>query len=81
MRRRVAITGAGVVCSAGNSADQVWAALREGRSAIGTLDQEWAREGKCHVAAAARGVSQIARPSAYRIAWFGLTGHWAEPRA
>jgi len=54
LRRRVAVTGAGVVCAAGTTADQAWAALREGRSAIATLNEPWAAEGKCHVAAAAR---------------------------
>ncbi len=54
MKRRVAVTGAGVVCAAGLTALETWAALREGRSAIGTLDQPWAREGKYHVAAVAR---------------------------
>ena len=53
MRRRVAVTGVGVVCGAGANATQTWEALRTGRSAIAELQQEWAREGKCRVAAAA----------------------------
>lgn len=54
MKRRVAVTGAGVVCAAGLTAEQTWAALRAGHSAIGTLDEVWAREGKYHAAAVAR---------------------------
>lgn len=54
MKRRVAVTGAGVVCAAGSTADETWASLRAGLSAIAPLTQDWAREGKCHVAAAAR---------------------------
>ena len=53
MRRRVAVTGAGVICAAGTTVQQTWDALREGRSAIATLSEPWAAEGKCHVAAAA----------------------------
>ena len=55
MKRRVVVTGAGVICAAGTTAEETWGALRAGRPAIGELDAEWAREGKCHVAAAARG--------------------------
>jgi nodulation protein E len=54
LKRRVVVTGAGVVCAAGCTADETWAALRAGRSAIAPLTEDWAREGKCHVAAAAR---------------------------
>jgi nodulation protein E len=54
LKRRVAVTGAGVVCAAGLTAEQTWAALRAGHSAIGTLDEVWAREGKYHAAAVAR---------------------------
>ncbi|MGO9241367.1 MAG: beta-ketoacyl-[acyl-carrier-protein] synthase family protein [Bryobacteraceae bacterium] len=54
MKRRVAVTGAGVVCAAGSTADETWASLRAGRSAIGRLEHDWARECKYHVAAVAR---------------------------
>ena len=60
MKRRVAVTGAGVVCAAGLTAEQTWAALREGHSAIGTLDEDWAREGKYHAAAVARAFNPAA---------------------
>ena len=54
MKRRVAVTGAGVVCAAGSTAEETWATLRSGQSAIRALDEAWAREGKYHVAAVAR---------------------------
>jgi nodulation protein E len=54
LRRRVAVTGAGVVCAAGLTALETWAALRAGRSAIGLLDADWARECKYHAAAVVR---------------------------
>ncbi len=38
-RRRVAITGLGVVCPLGNSADALWEALLEGRSGVARLEQ------------------------------------------
>jgi nodulation protein E len=60
LKRRVAVTGAGVVCAAGLTAEQTWAALREGHSAIGTLDEDWAREGKYHAAAVARAFNPAA---------------------
>ncbi len=54
MKRRVVVTGAGVICAAGSTAEETWDAMRAGRTAIRELDAEWAREGKCHVAAAVR---------------------------
>ena len=60
MKRRVAVTGVGVVCAAGSTADETWAALREGRGAIGPLDEDWARAGRYHVAAAARAFNPAA---------------------
>jgi nodulation protein E len=59
LNRRVAVTGAGVICGAGSTAEETWSALRAGRTAIRELDEAWAREGKCHVAAAARGFDPL----------------------
>ena len=50
----------GVVCAAGLTALETWAALREGRSAIGLLDADWARECKYHAAAVVRGFDPAA---------------------
>ena len=36
-RRRVAVTGVGVVCPTGNTAGAAWAAVRDGRSGIGPI--------------------------------------------
>jgi len=59
LKRRVAVTGAGVICAAGSTAEETWTALRDGRTAIRELDEAWAREGKYHVAAAARGFDPL----------------------
>jgi 3-oxoacyl-[acyl-carrier-protein] synthase II len=37
-RRRVAVTGAGIICALGRNQDQFWAAAMEGRCGIGKLD-------------------------------------------
>ena len=37
--RRVAITGLGVICPLGNSADALWDALSAGHSGVATLSQ------------------------------------------
>src|SRR5690348_14875409 len=37
MNRRVVITGMGAICALGNNAREVWAGMREGRSAIAPL--------------------------------------------
>jgi nodulation protein E len=68
LKRRVAVTGAGVVCSAGSTAEETWAALRAGRTAIRELDQPWAREGKYHVAAAARSFDPLQHFEAKEVA-------------
>ncbi len=39
-RQRIAITGCGAVCGAGLTVDEIWAALREGRSAVRPI-QKW----------------------------------------
>jgi nodulation protein E len=54
LKRRVVITGAGVVCAAGNTAAQTWSALRDGRSAIGPIEADWVRECRYQSAAVAR---------------------------
>lgn len=59
MKRRVVITGAGVICAAGSTAAETWDALRAGRTAIRELGAEWARDGKYHVAADARGFDPL----------------------
>jgi nodulation protein E len=59
LKRRVVVTGAGVICAAGSTAEETWDAMRAGRTAIRELDAEWAREGKCHVAAAARNFNPL----------------------
>ncbi|HMN96208.1 MAG TPA: beta-ketoacyl-ACP synthase II [Phycisphaerales bacterium] len=45
-RRRVVVTGLGVICPAGNDVASTWSALREGRSGIGRItafeqNEEW----------------------------------------
>ena len=39
MKRRVAVTGVGVICAAGSNAEETWAALRAGQTAIRELDE------------------------------------------
>lgn len=39
MRKRVVVTGLGVVSPVGHSADQLWEACLEGRSGIGAINQ------------------------------------------
>ena len=40
MRQRIVITGIGGLCGLGNDAASIWRAMRDGRSAIGTLSGE-----------------------------------------
>ena len=55
--RRVAVTGLGIVCSIGNSAPEVVASLREGRSGI-TAAPEYKRLGfRCQVEGSDQGRS------------------------
>ncbi len=49
---RVVVTGLGGICGLGTDSDAIWAAMREGRSAIGPLRTDWRAELKVTIGAA-----------------------------
>ena len=53
-RRRVAVTGLGVICPLGNSAAEAFEQAAAGRSAIRLLDEDWCRQLRAPLAACVR---------------------------
>ncbi|MBU0584376.1 MAG: beta-ketoacyl-[acyl-carrier-protein] synthase family protein [Alphaproteobacteria bacterium] len=50
-RQRIAVTGIGGICALGNSAPDIWAAMRAGRSAIGEIEHAPIHELKYRIGA------------------------------
>ena len=55
MRRRVVITGIGLVSPLGLDTDSTWRALLEGRSGIGPIERFDASDYTCRIAGEVRG--------------------------
>ena len=54
MARRVVVTGLGLICGVGNSADAVWAGVLAGRSGVGRITSFDASNYACQIAAEVR---------------------------
>ena len=66
-RRRVVITGMGVLSPLGNSVDEMWARAVDGQSGIGRLTQIDPEGYPCHVAGEVRGFEALLRWQARRM--------------
>ena len=55
MKRRVVVTGLGAVTPIGNTVDEFWAGIREGRVGIGPITKFDASEFKVQIAAEVKG--------------------------
>src|ERR1017187_10962334 len=77
-QRRVAITGIGTICALGLNAQQTWESLRQGRSAIGPMNDPALASRRFHNAAVVRNYDPAAHftPSGIdhldRFAQFGV---------
>ncbi len=54
MGRRVVVTGLGLICGVGNSADAVWQGLLAGKSGVGRITSFDATAFACQIAAEVR---------------------------
>jgi 3-oxoacyl-[acyl-carrier-protein] synthase II len=52
--RRVAVTGVGLLCSIGNSTEECWSAIKNGKSGIGPITQFDASQFNCRIAGEVR---------------------------
>ena len=50
MRRRVVVTGVGMLCSVGTGTEECWAAIRAGQGGIGRITQFDASDFSCRIA-------------------------------
>ena len=55
MRRRVVVTGVGLLCSVGSGTEECWTAVKGGQNGIGPVTQFDAKEFTCRIAGEVRG--------------------------
>ncbi|MBZ5720538.1 MAG: beta-ketoacyl-ACP synthase II [Acidobacteriia bacterium] len=59
MRRRVVITGIGLICGLGHTTPEVWQNLQKGKSGVGRITQFDASQFACQIAAEVRGFDPL----------------------
>lgn len=77
MRRRVVVTGIGLICSVGNDTESVWKAIRAGQSGIGPITHFDASQHDCKIAGEVKNFDPAAFMERKEVKKMGRFMHFA----